>query len=86
MIASVLANMNAMYDALEDVAVPFKIFVGEKELRVDVDAVKHMAKVAKSADKEIEIVENAYHQLFQDVPEVTLKVCRHVQDWVLARS
>lgn len=86
MITSVLKNMNAMYDSLEEVNVPFKIFMGENEGRVDVDAVKQLARVAKSTDKEIEIVEGGYHQLFQDVPVVTQKVCQRVQQWVLARS
>lgn len=86
MIGSVLQNMNSMYDRLEEVNAPFKIFMGEKEGRVDVEAVKQLERVAKSSDKEIEIVEGAYHQLFQDLPEVTQKVCKRVQDWVLARS
>lgn len=86
MAASILSSMNAINDNLEEVNVPFKIFMGEEERRVDTDAVRRLAKVAKSTDKEIEIVEGGYHQLFQDVPEVTQKVCKNVQSWVLARS
>lgn len=86
MAASILTNMNSMYDHLHEVNVPLKILMGSNEGRVDVDAVKHLAKVAKSADKEIEIVEGAYHQLFQDIPELTKSVCHKIQQWVLDRS
>lgn len=86
MISSVLSNMESMNRNLEEVNVPFKIFMGEMEGRVDVAAVKRLAEVAKSSDKEIEIVEGGYHQLFQDVPEVTEKVCQHVKEWIFARS
>lgn len=86
MASSVLSNMESINRNLEEVKVPFKIFMGEMEGRVDVEAVKRLAEVAKSSDKEIEIVEGGYHQLFQDVPEVTEKVCQNVKAWVLARS
>ena len=56
MVTSVLSSMEYVNDHLEDVDLPFKIFMGEKEMRVDVDAVKRLAKVAKSKDKDIEIV------------------------------
>eukprot|EP00797_Seminavis_robusta_P026988 Sro4_g003290.2 (345) ;mRNA; r:105969-107497 len=86
MIISVLNSLKKLNDSLETIGVPFKIFVGENEGRVDVDAIKRLAKVAKSTDKDIEIVPGAYHQLFQDLPEVTQLVCRHIQEWILARS
>lgn len=85
MIASILTNMDGMYDSLEEIDVPFKIFLGENESRVDVPSVKHFAQVAKLKDKSIEIVAGGYHQLFQDVPEVTQYVCKEIQNWVLAR-
>lgn len=86
MVASALNTMDSINSNLEEVKAPFKIFMGEKEGRVDTVAVKQMAKLAKSSDKEIEIIEGGYHQLFQDVPAVTNEVCQKIQTWVLARS
>ncbi|KAL3800647.1 hypothetical protein HJC23_006109 [Cyclotella cryptica] len=86
MAASILTNMDKMYDSLGDIRVPFKIFLGENESRVDVSAVKHLARVAKSTDKEIEIVEGGFHQLFQDRANVTAFVCDCIAAWISARS
>ena len=86
MATSILTNMNQMYDDLGEVKVPFKIFMGGNEGRVDTDAVRHFAKVASSKDKDIEIVKGGYHQLFQDTPEATSFVCSRIRDWILERS
>jgi alpha-beta hydrolase superfamily lysophospholipase len=56
--------------------------MGEHEGRVDVNAIKKLAEVAKSKDKSIEIVAGGYHQLYQDIPEVTRSVCDGVKDWL----
>lgn len=60
--------------------------MGENEGRVDTDAVKQLAKDASSEDKDLEIVPGGYHQLFQDLPEVTDSVCQSVVKWVSARA
>ena len=86
MVASILSSMDYMYRRLNEIQVPFKIFTGENEQRVDTDAVRHFFKVASSNDKQLEIVDGAYHQLFQDLPEVTAKVNARVRDWVLERA
>ena len=86
MISSVLGTMGSLQQSFADVKVPIKILVGEKEGRVDVDAIKALSREASSTDKDLEIVPGAYHQLFQDVPEVTNLVCQRVKEWVLARS
>ena len=86
MAASILTNMDKTFRSLGDIRVPFKIFLGENEARVDVSAVKHLAQVARSADKEMEIVEGGFHQLFQDQANVTAFVCHRIVSWVLARS
>mmetsp|Transcript_8124 Transcript_8124/g.11166 ORF Transcript_8124/g.11166 Transcript_8124/m.11166 type:complete len:311 (-) Transcript_8124:131-1063(-) len=80
MAASILSNMDQMYRDLDEVKVPFKIWMGEHEQRVDTDAIRYFAKVASSKDKELEVVNGAYHQLFQDLPDVTNKVCENVRD------
>lgn len=85
-VASILGAMGNNNNHLEDVKVPFKVFMGENEGRVDVNAVKKLAEVASSKDKSIEIIPGAYHQLYQDMPNVTKSVCDGVRDWVLARS
>lgn len=84
LISSVLSTMAMINRSFDSVNVPLKILVGEKEGRVDTDAVKELAKGASS--KDIEIVQGAYHQLFQDVPEVTKKVCQSVTEWMLNRG
>ena len=86
MAASLLSSMDDMYSRLNEVKVPFKIFTGENEQRVDTDAIQHFFEVASSDDKAMEIVDGAYHQLFQDLPEVTAKVNAGVRDWVLERA
>lgn len=86
MAASVLSNMEQMNNDLDQIQVPFKIFLGDKEGRVDTDAIRRYAEVAASKDKELEIVEGGYHQLFQDLPAVTNVVCAHVRDWILQRA
>ena len=86
MAASILTHMDRLYHSLEDIRVPFKILLGENESRVDVSAVKHLAQVAISDDKEIEIVPGGFHQLFQDRANVTAFVCDRIATWVLARS
>mmetsp|Transcript_49399 Transcript_49399/g.119820 ORF Transcript_49399/g.119820 Transcript_49399/m.119820 type:complete len:358 (+) Transcript_49399:255-1328(+) len=85
MIASVLSNMDQVYQRMDEIRVPFKIFMGENEGRVDTDAVRKLAEVASSKDKSIEIVDGAYHQLFQDQPEVTTQVCEGIVDWIKDR-
>jgi alpha-beta hydrolase superfamily lysophospholipase len=85
MVASILSTMENVYDHLDTINVPFQIFLGENEARVDTDAVKKLAKVAKSKDKGITIVPRAYHQLFQDQPDVTQSVCDGVKGWILDR-
>ena len=86
MIASVLDTMGWLQHNFADVKVPIKILVGENEGRVDVDAIKALGREASSTDKDLEIVRGAYHQLFQDVPEVTSFVCQRVVAWILART
>ena len=86
MAASILTHMDKLYHSLGDIRVPFKILLGENESRVDVSAVKHLAQVATSDDKEIEIVPGGFHQLFQDRANVTALVCNRIATWVLARS
>mmetsp|Transcript_29833 Transcript_29833/g.44032 ORF Transcript_29833/g.44032 Transcript_29833/m.44032 type:complete len:335 (-) Transcript_29833:187-1191(-) len=86
MIGSVLSHMTADFERLEEINVPFMMYVGEKEIRVDVDAIKAFEKRASSSDKGIEIVPGARHQLFQDLPEVTERLTKRIQDWILARS
>lgn len=86
MAASILTSMDDLYSRLNEVQVPFKIFMGENEQRVDTDAIHHFFKVASSEDKALEIVDGAYHQLFQDLPEVTEKVNDGVREWVLERA
>jgi alpha-beta hydrolase superfamily lysophospholipase len=61
-------------DSLEEIQVPFKIFMGEHASRVDVNAVKKLAEMAKSKNKRIEIVPGAYHQLYQDMTDVTKSI------------
>ena len=85
MAASILSNMDYVYQKMDEIRVPFKIFMGENEGRVDTDAVRKLAEVAASKDKSIEIVDGAYHQLFQDRPEVTTKVCEGIVDWIEER-
>mmetsp|Transcript_45115 Transcript_45115/g.109160 ORF Transcript_45115/g.109160 Transcript_45115/m.109160 type:complete len:132 (+) Transcript_45115:666-1061(+) len=61
MIPSILNSMDDMNSRLDEVQVPFKIFMGENEQRVDTDAIQHIFKVASSKDKALEIVDGAYH-------------------------
>lgn len=86
MAVSILKSMDDMFSRLSEVQVPLKIFTGENEQRVDTDAIRHFFKAASSKDKTLEIVDGAYHQLFQDLPEVTEKVNVGVRDWVLERA
>ena len=65
MISAVLKHMTANFERLEEINVPFMMYVGEKEIRVDVNAVKAFEKRASSSDKGIEVVPGARHQLFQ---------------------
>ena len=85
MAASLLTTMMNINDSLDAINVPFEIFMGEHEARVDTDAVKKLAEVAGSKDKGITIVPGAYHQLFQDKPEVTRGVCDGVKKWIMDR-
>eukprot|EP00538_Stauroneis_constricta_P013541 CAMPEP_0119565888 /NCGR_PEP_ID=MMETSP1352-20130426/31437_1 /TAXON_ID=265584 /ORGANISM="Stauroneis constricta, Strain CCMP1120" /LENGTH=321 /DNA_ID=CAMNT_0007614903 /DNA_START=186 /DNA_END=1151 /DNA_ORIENTATION=- len=86
MISSVLTSMDEVYASLADVKMPIKVLMGEYEQRVDTDAVRKVVEVAQAEDKSFEVVKGAYHQLFQDMPEVTNSVCESVKDWVLERS
>ena len=86
MAASILSNMMTINESLGDIQVPFKIFTGENEGRVDVTAIKKLAEEATSEDKSIEIVPKGYHQLFQDMPDVTESVCEGIASWILERS
>jgi len=86
MISSFLKRAGEIHGSFASVQVPIKILVGENEGRVDVNAIHQLAREASSEDKDLEVIPGAYHQLFQDLPEVTEKVCQRVQDWILARS
>lgn len=86
MAASFLTTMDKINQSFDSVKVPLKIIMGEHDTRVDTNAVKQLAKDASSLDKDLEIVPGGYHQLFQDVPEVTSKVCDSVISWVLQRA
>lgn len=86
MVSSVLQTFDKINSSFDKVQVPLKILMGEKEGRVDTDAIKQLAKDAATKDKDFEIVPKGYHQLFQDVPDVTSKVCESVQTWILKRA
>ncbi|KAL3910434.1 MAG: hypothetical protein SGILL_007690 [Bacillariaceae sp.] len=85
MISSCLMSIANTNENLSEIKVPFHIWMGEHEGRVDTEAVKKLAEVADSKDKGITIVPDAFHQLFQDMPNVTQGVFESVKDWIMAR-
>eukprot|EP00525_Craspedostauros_australis_P009509 CAMPEP_0198134518 /NCGR_PEP_ID=MMETSP1442-20131203/60118_1 /TAXON_ID= /ORGANISM="Craspedostauros australis, Strain CCMP3328" /LENGTH=242 /DNA_ID=CAMNT_0043795663 /DNA_START=437 /DNA_END=1162 /DNA_ORIENTATION=- len=81
MIASVLTSFGYVNDSLGDIKAPIAVFMGEKEVRVDTDAVRRVQQLAQSEDKTFKEVKGGHHQLFQDISEVTGVVCNHVKEW-----
>lgn len=86
MLGAVIGTQDEIGSSAEQVNVPFVIYLGEKDVRINVPAVHKLYEKATSKDKTLHIVEGGYHQLFQDRPEVTAKVVQGIREWVLARS
>ena len=86
MAASTLIASDEILKSLEDVNVPFFILVGENDTRVNILDSEALIQSAKSQDKQMEIIDNARHLLFQDTPEITKDVIEKVIDWILTRT
>ena len=64
---------------------PFAMIVGEKEIRVDTGAAFEFFLAAGSEDKHLKVLKGAYHQLFQDQPEIAQQAVQEVISWLDAR-
>jgi acylglycerol lipase len=84
--ASVLKTADTISQRLDQINVPFAIFTGEKDVRVHPADSFRLYETSPSTDKSLTQVKNGYHQLFQDMPDVTQAVIDGVKDWILARS
>jgi alpha-beta hydrolase superfamily lysophospholipase len=60
--------------------------VGASDVRINIPESEMFVELAKSKDKQLKIVDNGRHQLFQDKQETTKEVIEDMKDWILARS
>ena len=66
------------------ILVVLQIIQGQKDPRVEPAFTKHFHEEAQAADKTLLEYDEAYHQLFQDRPQVTEKALNDLTDWLSA--
>ena len=85
MIASVLTASSDIGTSMQNITLPFVIFVGQDDVRVRIPDSQELYRTASSTDKTLTVVPGGKHQLFQDQPNVTQYVIEGIQSWILAR-
>ncbi|GFR44680.1 hypothetical protein Agub_g5976, partial [Astrephomene gubernaculifera] len=74
-----------LHSHLQDITTPFLVLHSPDDPRTCAAGSRELLQRAASSDKELMLVPEGRHMLFQDQPDVTARVVTHVAKWLITR-